>query len=175
MESVIVQARVVTAAPLMLVCARILRCLGSHDLDAVAAAAVASTHARLIRAGVAGITKQVAVQALEPIYGPQRVEIPIRWVATGVAGQLFPSLDANLELHQSPGDDTELTLVGSYRAPFGRAGAMVDHWVMHRVAERTLSSFLTTIVEIVTHEPAAHSTPALPYEPGLRPGMQPDQ
>jgi hypothetical protein len=174
LNSVIVQARVVIAAPLALVCARVLRCLGSHELDQAAVAAVAGTHARLIRAGVAGITKQVAVQALEPVYGPQWVEIPIRWVATGVAGQLFPTLDANLELRQSPGQDSELTLVGSYRPPFGRAGTVVDHLVMRRVAERTLSGFLNTIVEIVTAEDVADPTRAFQLEPLLHPGMQPE-
>ena len=169
MNSAIVQARVVTTAPLPFVCARVLRYLRSHELDEVALAAVAVTHTRLIRAGVAGITKKVAVQALEPVYGPHWVEIPIRWVATGVSGQLFPNLDANLELRQSSGQETELTLVGSYRPPFGRAGTMADHLVMRRVAERTLSGFLKTIIAIMTTEEVADPTPALRLEPVLHP------
>lgn len=155
----IVEARTIAAAPLAVVAPRTLRHLRAHEFDPAASAALATDAPTLVRAGVAGLTKQVAVQALDPVYGPQRVLIAIRWVATGISGDLFPALDANLELRATGADTTEVVLVGSYQPPFGRAGVVLDQLVMHRMAERSLRSFLDQLVEIVTTPQPAKTPP----------------
>lgn len=145
----IAEARTFANAPLDVTAERVAEYLHAQCLDSAAAAAVAESEPMLIRAGVAGITKRVAVQALEPVYLPGRVVIGIRWLATGPADQLFPALDANLELHASDDAKTEIVLVGTYEPPFGRVGAAVDHLVMHRVAEATLRRFAAEVAEMV--------------------------
>ena len=52
----------------------------------------------LIQAGVAGVSKRVEVQVLPAQRIGGTLVVPIRWVATGPSGVLFPQLDANLEI-----------------------------------------------------------------------------
>jgi hypothetical protein len=147
--SMIVQAHAVAALAYPQSTERVGRFLAAGDLDAAAATAVADQQAVLVRAGVAGITKQVAVQALSPVYGPARTRFAIRWLATGPAGPLFPALDGNLELYPAGDARTAISLTGCYEPPFGRSGAVVDRLVMRRVAEATLAEFLHDLVELV--------------------------
>jgi hypothetical protein len=149
-DAVIVQAETEAAIPLPEACTHLTGLLGGGRLDAAAAAAVADTHRQLIRAGVAGITKQVAVLALDPVQHVDHVLIPIRWLATGPGGDLFPSLDANITLHALAPSTTKITLVGSYRPPFGHAGAIIDRLVMRKVAEATLHAFLNRIIDQIS-------------------------
>lgn len=145
----IVEARVVAPASLQAVSTRLRPLLLGPDLAAFAASAAGDAEPILMRAGVAGVRKQVAVQALEPSYRPDRVVIAMRWVATGVTGELFPTLDGNLELRSLTDDTTEVSLVGSYRPPLGRAGEVIDQLVMRRVARRTLQSFVARLARAV--------------------------
>lgn len=146
----IIQAQSSAAAPLSEVAGRIVRQLTRRGLDSAATTSIADTQPVLIRAGVAGVTKQVAVQSLPPAYHEDRVVIPIRWIATGVGGDLFPTLEANLDLRAESAESTAVTLVGSYEPPFGRPGAVLDHFVMHRLAERTLQHFVDRLAVLVT-------------------------
>jgi len=154
-------------APLAVAAERIAGYLTAHSLDAAATAAVAESEPLLVRAGVAGLTKRVAVQALEPVYGPDRVVIAIRWLATGKADQLFPALDADLELRSTADSQTELILFGSYQPPFGRVGAAIDRLVMHRIAEAALRRFISDVVAMVTNAEARehrpHAEPSLGF------------
>lgn len=160
-----VEAHAVAGAPLAVAAGRIAEYLTAHRLDFAAAAAVAESEPVLVRAGVAGLTKRVAVQALEPVHGPDRVVIAIRWLATGKADQLFPALDANLELRAAGDAHTELILLGAYQPPFGRVGAAIDQLVLHRLAEATLRRFTTDVAEMVNRadalEPAPDAEPQL--------------
>src|SRR4051812_40995775 len=96
----IVEARAVTQASLQAAATRLRRLLVEHQLERMVASATddADPETVIMRAGLAGISKQIAVQALEPTYRPGRAVIPMRWVATGRTGELFPALDGNLEL-----------------------------------------------------------------------------
>jgi hypothetical protein len=166
-----IEVRAAARPPLDVATARVLRMLTVHELDGEAAAAVADAEPVLMRAGVAGVTKQIAVQTLSPSHYPNRVVIPIRWLATGHSGEMFPTLDANLELRRQGSDRTELMLIGSYRPPFGRAGAAIDQLLLHRVAERTLSRFLgwiaTTLDSAAAVDPVSEPDPA--HEAGPEP------
>lgn len=68
--------------------------------------------------------------------------VSLRWEATGASGELFPVLDADLVLSAEGHDRSRLELVGSYRPPLGRAGAVLDRAVMNRVAAATIRSLL---------------------------------
>lgn len=149
----IVEVEDVLSAALSEVSARILARLTTKDWDAAASESVREGDQVLMRAGVAGVTKAVNVQALEPIVEAGEVIIPIRWVATGRTGDFFPALDANLELRPTNGDGTQLRLVGTYRPPFGRAGQMVDHILMRHVAEATLRGFVRRIAADLDDSP----------------------
>lgn len=145
----IVEARTGTAVPLSAATSRLLELLGRPAAAALALSATGEGEAVLLRTGAAGMSKQVSVHTLEPTYGPERVSIPIRWVATGVTGELFPSLDGNLELRATADGGTEIALVGSYRPPFGRAGEVLDQLLMRRVARGTVQSFVGMLARAV--------------------------
>jgi len=96
----------------------------------------------LVRAGVRGLSKRVQVQVLPPYRDSSTMVIPVRWVATGPAGGLFPQLDGNLEIVSVSPTESTLRLVGSYRPPLGETGASLDRVVLNRVAQATFRSFL---------------------------------
>jgi hypothetical protein len=169
----ILQARRTVDAAQAVVAARLARYLGSAALDAAACAAIADQAPVLVRAGVAGITKQVSVRALEPVQYADRVVIPIRWIATGVSGELYPTLDANIEIRRDQAARTEIVLIGSYQPPFGQTGAVLDRLVMHRIAHRTMSMFLDTISQMITSpDPVVERRSRRQIIPGL--GLEPN-
>ena len=87
----------------------------------------------------------------------------IRWVSTGRLGELFPTLEANLEVGPASGQRTLLVLVGAYRPPLGGLGATIDHLVMHNVGTATARSFLSRLsAEIMAfHQVTARAEPEL--------------
>jgi len=101
-----------------------------------------------------GLSKLVRVQLLEPIRRGETLSIPVRWEATGSAGELFPVLDADLILARHGDDQVLLGMTGSYRPPFGRAGAVLDRAIMHRVASATIRTLLAAVADEIA-EPAA--------------------
>ena len=96
----------------------------------------------LLRAGVVGLAKQVDVQVLPAYQQQETFVIPLRWVATGPTGRLFPELDANLEISASGPEECCVRMVGSYRPPMGGVGAGLDRVVLHRVGEATFRTML---------------------------------
>jgi hypothetical protein len=69
------------------------------------------------------------------------VVIPLSWWATG-AERLFPTLDADLEIMPMGPDQAMLTLMGRYEPPLGSVGRVVNRFVLHRIAEACVRSFL---------------------------------
>jgi hypothetical protein len=63
-----------------------------------------------------------------------------------------PVLDADLRLAPAGEQLTILTLTGSYRPPFGRAGEALDRVVMHRVASATVRNFLASMAVVLTRQ-----------------------
>jgi hypothetical protein len=103
----------------------------------------------LIRVGpfsaALGASRLVRVQLLEPVPRDDTVVLPLRWEATGVAGRLFPVLDADLTLSPGGEDRSTLTLTGAYRPPLGRADATLDRVLVGRAAAATVRSLLTQV------------------------------
>jgi hypothetical protein len=118
--------------------------------------------------GVAGISRLVRVQACELPSSPDSAGLAIRWEAAGSGSGVFPVLDADLRLSPAGEQLTLLTLTGSYRPPFGRAGAAVDRAVMHRAATATVRNFLASMAAVLTRQvtesspSSSNSAPACP-------------
>lgn len=108
--------------------------------------------AGLARVGVAGISRLVRVQACELAGTTDSAGLAIRWEAAGGGSGLFPVLDADVRLAPAGEHLTLLTLTGSYRPPFGRAGEAVDRAVMHRVATATVRNFLASMAAVLTRQ-----------------------
>lgn len=148
-SSVIFREQVDADAPLRLVADRVLGRLGAGGFDDALSATVADGFQSLTRVGLVGVTKRISVIALPPTVVGERYDIPIRWTATGAAGDLFPTLDGNLVLDPAAPGTTHITLIGSYTPPLGRLGAELDRAVLNRVARRTVRRFLDGIVAVV--------------------------
>jgi hypothetical protein len=116
----------------------------------------------LIRVGPLGDTpvfsKLVAVRFLEPIERDGEVTVGLRWEATGAAAGLFPVLDANLTLTPDGEQRTQLTLTGTYRAPLGRLGAVLDRALLHRLATMTMTALLSELASAIAN-PATVAEP----------------
>ena len=112
--------------------------------------------------GVRGLSKLVRVQFTEPVRRDDLVTMPLRWEATGTTGELFPVMDADLTLTGDGGGQTRIRLDGSYRPPFGRAGAALDRAALRRLAAVTIQSLVESVADAVA-DPA----------PGLRPDEEP--
>jgi hypothetical protein len=97
-----------------------------------------------------GASKLVRVRLLGPVHRGDATSIGLRWEATGAAGELLPVLDADLTLSRDGADRSRLRLAGSYRPPFGRAGAALDRAVLHRVATATIRSLLEAVADRIT-------------------------
>lgn len=103
----------------------------------------------LLRVGPAakmpGMSRLVRVRFTEPVCREGSMSVGLRWEATGLTGRLFPALDADISLSDAGAAGTQVTLVGSYRPPFGAAGAELDRLVMRAVANATLRQLLTQV------------------------------
>ena len=99
--------------------------------------------------GMRGLSKLVRVRFLEPVQRGSTMTVVLRWEATGAAGELFPVLDADLILARDGTDRARLALAGSYRPPFGRAGAVLDKAIMHLLATATIRSLLGSVADAI--------------------------
>jgi hypothetical protein len=111
-----------------------------------------------------GASKLIRVQFLDPVCRGATMTVPLRWEAAGSAGDLFPVLDADLILTSDGDERILLGLSGSYRPPFGRAGAVLDRALMKRIATATVRSLLENMARTIA-DPAPEPLP----EPGPAP------
>jgi hypothetical protein len=94
-----------------------------------------------------GASRLVRVQLLEPMPRDDTVVLPLRWEATGVAGRLFPVLDADLVLTPGGGERSTLELTGAYRLPLGSEHGVLDHALLKRAAAVTVRSLLSQVAD----------------------------
>lgn len=90
------------------------------------------------------LAAKVTVTIASPSRGRDGVTIPLTWVGAS-SSWLFPRLDGLLGLSKIGTGQSQLWLEGSYRAPFGRPGQLMDQAVMHRVADSTIRGFLDRV------------------------------
>jgi hypothetical protein len=143
--------------------ARLLRLINRDVLRGASEAAFEGGRQALVRVGpfghAPGMSKLVRVRMLGPVRRGSTSTLSLRWEATGAYGELFPVLDADLVLTAEGDDRSRLRLVGSYRPPFGRAGAVLDRAVMNRVAAATIRSLVEEAAAAIV-DPAPLGKPA---------------
>lgn len=143
--------------------------LAGGEEDAAAADAMATGGRVLARAGFAGLSKAVEVSVLEPQLRGDITVMALRWSATGPFGDLFPTLDANLEISAANADQSRVALIGSYRPPLGPVGEVLDRAVLRRAGAVTIRHWLRGARAAVTtadhREVAAQTQRALGQTP----------
>jgi hypothetical protein len=87
------------------------------------------------------IDKQVEIGFSAPFRLPQKTLLPIWWRATAPE-QLFPALEADIEVAALGPNRTQLAMSARYRPPMGTVGRILDRTLLHRVAEATVKDFL---------------------------------
>ena len=107
---------------------------------------------------IQGLSKLARVSSSEPVHRDGVFAMPLRWEVTGIAGELFPVLDADLTLARDGGGQTRIRLDASYRVPRAIGGAELDRAVMSRLAAATIG-FLAECVADAVAEPGAGRRP----------------
>jgi hypothetical protein len=118
----------------------------------------------LLRAGVGAFSKRMLVQLLRPYQHDGVLVVPVRWVATGATGAMFPQLDGNLELAEAEPGTSVLRLNGAYRPPLAAVGGGLDRLLLHRIADATIRRFLQDVASGILAIPEA-DVDAHAYEP----------
>jgi len=73
-----------------------------------------------------------------------RLMVPVTWEADG-GPPIFPSMQGTLHVAPEGPSTTRLTLNASYDPPLGMLGEGMDRVVMHRLAQITMSDFVTRL------------------------------
>ena len=146
--------------------ARLTHLINHGGLDTPSERAYRDGLTALMRVGpfgdAVGVSKLVRVQWLEPVRRGITLTVPMRWEATGRAGQLFPLLDADLTVVKHGEDQVLVGLTGSYRPPLGHAGQTIDRVIMRGVATATVHSLLAGVAEHIKDASAQSSLGELP-------------
>ena len=72
--------------------------------------------------------------------------LPFHWRAIGAAA-LFPQIEAELQVAPLGDGEVRISLSGNYRPPLGEVGHVADAVLLHRLAERSMRVFLTTLAD----------------------------
>ena len=123
-----------------------------RDLTGWADAAYRDGEELRARVGVGGkhplIAKTVTLAVGRPVRSPAQTMIPLSWKATGAPG-LFPQMNADLTVARLGPEMTRLGFSGSYEAPGGPVGQVIDEALLHRIAESSVKGFVDRIAEAV--------------------------
>ncbi len=100
------------------------------------------------------LDKRVEIEFGEPYRMPSKTLLPMAWSPAG-AQQLFPALDADLEVAPLGPSRTQLSISARYRPPMGAVGRALDRALLHRVAEATVKDFLDRVGDALRTRAAA--------------------
>jgi hypothetical protein len=157
--------------------ARLIRLLTEPAFTTASHAAFASGQETLAQIGpfgpVAGLSKLVRINFLQPREEDNSLSVPLRWEATGPTGGLFPVLDADLILSPQdtapeaspPASRTRLQLLYSYRPPLGRLGAAMDAAVLGKIADATIRSLVDDLAGMLAEPETSPADPARASRP----------
>ena len=138
--------------------------LRQQRLDEVSDAAYEAGLITLRKVGPFGdlrlMSKTVRVTMLEPLPVKDGVRVQFRWVAAGLTGQLFPTLDADLDILAVDEGRCVLSIKAVYTPPLGAAGTGIDRLILHRAARATVRSLLHDLGRSLT---GSDETPLGPY------------
>jgi hypothetical protein len=143
--------------------------LVAREGEEAAVDAMAAGGRMLARAGFAGLSKAVEVSTLEPYLRGNVTVIALRWSATGPFGDLFPTLDADLEVSAAGPGLSRVALVGSYRPPLGTVGELLDRTVLRRAGAVTIRHWLRDARSVAT----TPNSPAASLQTGHAPAGSP--
>jgi hypothetical protein len=143
---------------------RLYAALARHRLEDVSDDAYAAGLVALTRVGpfgeLAGLSKTVRLQLFDPLPVEDGVRLQRRWVATGATGQLFPALDADLDLLADDEQNCELSINAMYDAPLGALGARADRTVLHHAARAAMRALLRDLGRTLAETPQETQPPA---------------
>lgn len=108
----------------------------------------------------------VQTHFLEPVHHDDVTVMGMRWQATGLTGQLFPALDADITLTAEGNQHTQVTLTGVYRSPLGPLSHGLDRALVHQAATTTVASVLTRISGALQNTTPAPGDAGRPESPG---------
>src|SRR5664280_3824566 len=91
--------------------------------------------------------------AASDVYKRQGFVMPLRWSATGPT-ELFPVMEADLEIAPLGASESQLRLSGSYDPPLGPVGRQLDRLLLHQLAEATVRALLSQLVAALLVAPA---------------------
>lgn len=106
------------------------------------------------------LSKKVRLELLEPISADDGLRVPLRWVATGVTGHLFPALDADLDITAIDEQRCTLSINAVYTPPWGEVGTAIDRLLLGRAARATMRSLLRGMGGSLSNPSPAGSTRA---------------
>jgi hypothetical protein len=92
------------------------------------------------------INKEVEIGFDPPFRLTQKTLLPMWWRATAPE-QLFPALEADIEIAALGPNRTQLAMSARYHPPMGAVGRVLDRTLLHRVAEATVKDFLDRVGE----------------------------
>ena len=102
---------------------------------------------------VPGLSKAVSVQVGKVRDRGEGFVMPLRWSATGPA-ELFPAMEADLEIAPLGSRESQLRISGSYDPPLGSVGRQLDRLLLHQLAEATVRALLGQLVAALLRAPA---------------------
>lgn len=97
------------------------------------------------------LSKRAVVKLGEPLRMDERSLLPIDIEAANMRS-LFPVLQGELEIAPLGSEMTKLTLSGTYQAPLGLAGALIDRALLHHVAEAVVKNFVERVAGVLQEE-----------------------
>ena len=163
-EAVFIRATLDLPVPVGSAVERLYAALVRHRLDEAADDAYAAGLVVLTRVGpfgeIAGLSKTVRLELLAPRQVGDGMRLQLRWVATGTTGQLFPALDADLDLLAVDEQHCALLINAVYDPPLGAFGAGIDRILLHRAARATMRALLREVGHTLTQMPQAEGSAA---------------
>ncbi|MCL5973136.1 MAG: hypothetical protein ACYCWN_11440 [Ferrimicrobium sp.] len=94
----------------------------------------------------------VVVTLAAPSRSHDSVIFPITW-APASGSRLLPTFEGTLGISRLETDASQLWLEGTYRAPLGRPGQLIDQAVFHRLADSSIRGFLLRLARSLQNNP----------------------
>lgn len=127
---------------------------------------------------VPGLSKAVSVRVGKVRDRGEGFVVPLRWSATGPT-ELFPVMEADLEISPLGEDESQMRISGSYDPPLGSVGRQLDRLLLHQLAEATVRAFLSQLVAALLVQrdlPIVQASPNVvePVPDAVEPEKQPE-
>ena len=105
------------------------------------------------------LSKAVSVHVSNVRVRGEAFVVQLRWSASGPT-ELFPVMEADLEIAPLGAHQSQLGFSGSYDPPLGSFGRQLDRLLLHQLAEATVRAMLRQLAAALVVEPAPPNTSA---------------